>query len=155
MRINYTHHTRLKKRTSLANKGASSFTNFWKTLEFTYHYCFVCGKHIPKLNLPFALRPFGKKGDYVHDFCFNAFITFEDANPKLNDNSRLICHFEDGISTELQHHVCRERVLNQMVPLTLHIINYHNHLNNNSFEFLRSTFFLKPTGKRFGKIAEK
>lgn len=149
----FTHELRLKKRIADANRGAKGFACFWDTLEFIYVFCFVCGNHIPKLEHSNALQPFGKNRDWVHKSCYESYIRFEDANTKLSPVSRLICHVEPAFS-DVPTRVCRERVFNTESSVKEHLASYHPHefTRELSLEYLRSSYFLKPTGKLFPKV---
>jgi len=121
-----THTIRLTRRMKLARLAERMFSIFWQViLDMNPTFCFLCGRYIPPFEriADFVKKPY-KKSDSCHDSCWKEFMKIEHTTQRVNEQSELICHLDDGWSVVPL--VCRTRVKNNAEAIMKHLVNSHN-----------------------------
>ena len=151
----FTHGHRLRNRIARANKGLKAFLAFLILIaDKNPVYCFLCGNYIhpnwKKNNWVF--QPFGNRGDWVHRNCYNEGITYEIANQKLNEDSLLICHYQMFTNYHPEG-LCRTKIKNNIDPLGIHLEGHEGFVGAETMSLpqIQHEYYLKPTGRKFGK----
>lgn len=150
----------------LMKLNKKAFDNFVAFMDFNEDndpkWCFVTGLYIPpRFRGDVAVQPF-KDGEWCYKEYYDKYLTHNVISEKLTEESELIC-----IATKPdkpRDFTVRPRVKNNEKSIRKHIRD--NPLmfavefriegsGQKDWKFLRSKFFLKPTGKGFTKMKDE